>query len=63
MASLFSPQAPQLVPIPAPSQVLTPSQQAQGTKPTRQNMTPSFIGSAAMPQGQANAGGKTLIGQ
>jgi hypothetical protein len=62
MASLFASQ-PQLVPVPTPDQALVPGQAVQGSKPNRQNETPSFLGAAAAPQGQTNAGGKTLLGQ
>jgi hypothetical protein len=63
MGSIFSPAKPTLVPIPTENQVLTPTQQVQGTNNQRQSATPSFLSSAATPQGSGNQGGKTLLGQ
>jgi hypothetical protein len=60
MSHWFAPKAPV---VPTPSQVLTPGQTVQGTQTSRASNVPSFLAAAATPSGQANQGGKTLLGQ
>lgn len=50
--------------IPNAASVITPTEQAVGTKPGNKTPQPSFLGSAMAPQqGQTNAGTNKLLGQ
>lgn len=63
--AFLKPKQPTLSPVPSPSQFLTPTNQPiQGTTAAAGSQTPTFLGLAALPPpSQANAGGKTLLGQ
>jgi hypothetical protein len=60
----LKPKSPTLVPVPSPSDVLTPATAPIGSSPAGANRSPSFLASAALPPASTtNTGGKQLLGQ